>query len=375
MAIDNFIYLEVDGVQYSGFTGATVSLSMTTMCNTFSFTTTSVINNNFPIKVGQTCRIIINGETVLTGFIEGIAVDYDSSSNNITISGRDRTCDLVDSTIGQNIDFGSGILLEDVARKILKLLNMNDVKVINKYELDAFQKSEIVKSQVGQTGFNFLELYAQKRQVLTTTNGDGNIEFLRTSETPLKTILNSTKNISNAIILSANLTLDYTDRFHQYVLNCQFNPSSDDSDDFDLTPDSETHVAANYFDPAIRNTRLYNFISDSSYDKSMATERAKWESNVRISKSFIYNCVVQGFSAINDGFIWRPNQFVTVIDDLCNINSKLLISDVSYEQTLNGGSKTTLKLVDRDSFSIATLDAETFKKKRKTRNEANNLVI
>ena len=94
--------IQVNGIEYSNFNHAVATIRLDALSNTFNFGATSEKGNPLPFKGGEECAIIVSGEKVITGFIEIIDVDYDSGSHSISIQGRDKTADLIDSTIGFN---------------------------------------------------------------------------------------------------------------------------------------------------------------------------------------------------------------------------------------------------------------------------------
>lgn len=376
------ITLEVNGIPFTGFVDPiSASCSVENLCGTFSFTTTQpkgngfLGDNTFPIKKGDKCRVLINNISIVNGFVEEITVQYDAHNHTVSLEGRDKTCDIVDSTLDGKITFHAPLDLVSITKQVLDYLGINDIEVAANLEIKPFSQGEIISSEVGQTAFEFIEYYAKKRHVLMTTDGNGNILFTQSGTQQLQTVLaNSERILSKPIIKSASVNLSDTRKFYKYVAYAQTNSAGMQIvNDFNQLPvDQEVSMISKpAYDTDIKRTsRVYNFMSDTSHlDQQDLDTRAVWEANVRTANGFKYGVTVQGFIAPQDNLIWRPNQLVTVVDDLCNVNSVLLVSSVKYSYSMDSGSETSLELVNKDAFTTKILDKETKTKTEKTHKE------
>ena len=349
------IILEVNGTPYTGWTSVSVSDGMEQISGTFNFSTSILDTDLFPVDEGSTCRVLINNIAVITGFIESVDVDYDASSHNITVSGRDKTCDLIDSTISGNIELKTGITLKRIIEKTLSNLGITNIKVIdNVGDIRAFTTSELVSASINENAFNFIEKYARKRQVLLTSNGDGNIVMTRASEDLLDIkLLQQKKNKSNNI-LSGSFSTSTDKRFNSYIVKSQSNPSIDD---FSLG-DNVVNLKGTATDTGVRNTRQLVIIAENASNNNECKQRAIWEANLRRSRSKAYNISVQGYSLNESGSaIWEKNKLVQVVDEYADINKIMMISGINYSKSLDSGSIVTLSLVDKDAYTLqASLD-------------------
>ena len=91
------ITIETAGQEYRGFTEISVVNSLDTLSGQFSFLATTKNDDILPIKRDETCIIRVEGETVMTGFVEKINVKYSGDSHRLIIEGRDKTADVIDS--------------------------------------------------------------------------------------------------------------------------------------------------------------------------------------------------------------------------------------------------------------------------------------
>ncbi|MBK2125730.1 phage baseplate assembly protein, partial [Fangia hongkongensis] len=116
------IKLYINGQGYVGFTNINVKKTFLDLCGTYSASVPiTKVHENYPIKLGDKCRVEVNDSAFLTGYVEKISINQDSSTAMINISGRDKTCDLVDTTIDQSIisQFNGVIYFDDLCKKII----------------------------------------------------------------------------------------------------------------------------------------------------------------------------------------------------------------------------------------------------------------
>jgi prophage tail gpP-like protein len=367
--------LEINGKPCGSFTKASATISIEKLSGVFEFTATSSQNILFPINTNSKCRILINGTSVINGWVEKITVNYDTTAHDITINGRDKTCDLIDDCIGGNLVFNPPISLVDITKILLKSLNLSDIKVSSNVAIEPFSAGEIVAPELGMRGFDFIEQYARKRQVLITSDGSGNIVFTRSGNSILKTTLLSNPT-QYATILSASVDVDTTKRYNRYIMVTQANPSGAGGNTFsDLStqpePKKETYITNEAIDQDIRPSRIkYTHMETSTIDDGTVQNRALWELNLRRCEGFKYMAVVQGFNASKDKSIWLPNKLVNIVDEYCNVKGQYLISEVVFNYDLQNGSKTTLKLVDKDSFTVKNIKGKFRDKKKKSSKQA-----
>jgi prophage tail gpP-like protein len=362
------ITIEVNGVKYEGFLDVNVEQHFDTACSSFSFTSTSDKKLYSPVKVGDAVRICVKNIPLVTGYVDKITPKYTSDSHDISIEGRSKTADIVDSTVSGNIDLKAPISLKRIIERVISSLGITDIKVFITDKFKSFTDEDLnptqntgldepagqdVSAKVGENAFDFIEKYCRKRQVFFTTDGDGNIVIARASNEIIDLGLFNKVDGQNNNIKSASSTIDNSQRFYKYVLHSQSNTAEDMGEGFA----SSKGVA---YDKEIRKTRVYEMQADVASDMQTATDRAKWEANIRRARSFVYSCNVQGFFInAEETELWRPNILVKVVDDFEDINSELLVKSVKFSYSADGGNLTDLDLVTRDAFTLQAAEKQT----------------
>lgn len=351
------IFIEVNGKKYYGFKSCKITIDIECACRAFEFVTTSQGVVQTPIKQGDKVGIWINKNKKITGYVDMIDPEWDSEKHEILISGRSNTCDIVDSTVTDNIDIAAPISLVNIFYKVLKHLNITDIKVILNQSLKSFQDAElngkqdnefgeIVSAPIACNAFDFLEKFCKKRQVLFTCDGLGNIILARAGEERLPIALIHQVNGSNNNVLRAGAKYDNSKRFWKYIVHSQAN----NADSIDEGYESVTGIA---YDEEIRHSRILEIQAEVSNDIQTAKDRATWEANIRRARSFVYNATVSKFCIdAAETREWDVNYLVPVVDEYEDINSTLLIRKVVFIMNDNGDETTELELVTKDAMTL-----------------------
>jgi len=339
----------VNGVEYTNFENAETQRSVEALCGSFSFASSADENEAFPVKVGDTIQILVDEESQLNGFIEGLEISYSANDHTISVRGRNKLGDLVDSTVGEIKEFTGAVSLVDIAKTIISGIGFTDVEVINNAGVVSFDAFDITSAEVGQKAFEFLELYARKKQILVTNDGNGNLVLTRASTEVFPAVLTNKKAPNNTVnnILSSTVRIDNAQRYRTYINRSQLNPHNVDAG---VTPRNLVEQLGLAVDGAIRNTRTFEFNAEESLSSESAVDRAKWEATFRKAKSLSYTATVQGHSV--NGQIWTPNILVRVEDEFANLSTDLMIRTVRFRQSVDEGSTTMLEMTYKDAYTL-----------------------
>ena len=342
---NNNIYLKVDGVRYEGFTDIAVNSAMENFSSSFSFTTTvketkegKIIND---IKLGQKAKVFIDSILITTGFIEELDKEVSSSSHSKTASGRDVGGDIIDSDIIQksynqrNFQRLVNLVLKD---------NGFSIKVINKVGILNLEATETIKTEQGQSIFDFLDKYAKKLQVLLKIDKNGNLNIIREDNDVVKNMLINNYT-ADTNILASRLKLSTIDRFNLIEIYSQGNNKTHTK-----TGISQKGKAT---DPQIRATRRKILTIDTASESKSLKALAEWNIQVRKAKGSRYTCTTLGFYSSNNT-LWQPNTLVDIIDYDMEVKGTFLIQGVTFNQTLQG-SFTNLDIVEQGSFSVSKI--------------------
>lgn len=343
--------LQVNGKQYETFVSAQASSRLDALSATFAFSAASADATALQFDLGQACQVFVDGEQVLSGFIELINVGGSAREHSIDIQGRDKTGDLLDSSMDSLNDLKAPITLSSVCRRVIKHIGA-DIGVVDQTFPEAFQAAEDVLSvEPGDNAFAFLDRLARKRQVLLTHDFNGNLVISSTSaeDTEGRLIHRVGDPANNVLRYSASY--DSTGRFNRYKLHSQRNPlavalSGAKSSKSSIASPGSSDVT----DSDIRQSRQMILVSEAFSSGPEANRRALWERNMRRARGRTYSCTVPGYRH-QGGDLWTPNTRAFVDDEYVGIRAKMLVNSVSFNLSLDGMT-TDLTFVEPDAYRL-----------------------
>lgn len=344
--------------------------------------------DDFNIEINDVVNIDIDGERLMTGFVESFDCSATPTQRIFNIFGRDIVVDFTDSTL-PNVVFKTPFNIVDALKKLLfkcgfivksqnnkfistqtsqvgKIAIINDFGYIPNFtQEDALQYIKDVNSK----SFEFIRNLANQRGIIFGTNPFGDIVIQEIGNETSSTILQCIKNdnsSSNNIIESKVIT-NFQDRFHKYeyissssngeaikslFVKDGLNPSKSIANDLVVK-------RASVIDEEVRKNRIFTKYK-SGLTQSQCENLATWELNVRKARSKIFNYKVLGFRQnLSENLIvnplWKTNQLVYVYDESQYpiIDDEFLIKTIVYRQDNSVGTICELELVDKLAYSYS----------------------
>lgn len=328
--------LVVDGESYVNFSRVEVATQLNAMSRSFSVDFEMDDATTIPFSKGQKVKISIDDERILTGFIETITIKNKQKERSYTVSGHDKMIDVVQSNLDQFGEIGL-TTVAGACRRILKYLGI-DAKVIELTKPSPFDPDfEIISPEAEDTAFQFLARIAARRQVLLTSDGDGNMVITQGIGSRVNGFIinrrkpnNDRNNVETMDFVSSD-----ADRFGLYTTEFQQNPGASGGAH---TPEQTAGASVALRDEDIRPTRRRAIASVSVEDFATARARATWDANLKRAEGLSYKVKLGTFRDL-DGAIWRDNTAPKVQDEFAGINTRMLIKGVQY--ILDGEGETT----------------------------------
>jgi prophage tail gpP-like protein len=347
--VSEIISIYVNGKLYENFTYCEHFRALDKASGEFLFKASNTAGQSFPFKKGDQCEIYIDSNKKMTGYINSLGGTQDAEMHEIRIRGRDKIQDLIDDSIKSTVDFKSSTDLLSVFQKVMSVCNITGISVSYAVPFFArrFSKSELISAKIGDNAFEFIEKYTRMRQLLITSDNEGNIILTRAGTSKYDTILKCEINGKDNNVLKSDFEDNDANRFYEYIVVSQSNPLAQ------MFPENATGIKGkSAIDSNIRTSRIKVINTDITSDIQTNSDRAKWESNIRRTKGFQYNCRMRGFYLdAKKTVLIEPNNMIQVIDDKFGINAELLIKACRYIKSLDG-TFTDLELVNRDAFTL-----------------------
>jgi len=331
------INLFINGKIYDGWKSAEVKRSLKAASGAFSLSVTdrwSAQSEPWIIAPGDKAELKIADDLILTGYVDTVSADAQKDAVSISVAGRDKTADVIDCSIVSSSGQYANVTLKRLAEILCEPFG-----VTVKAPSSTGPAFDVFKIQQGETVFEALERAARKRGYLLTTDGTGQLEIARPGSSRSTTMLKQGENI-----LTMSSTFDFKNRFSQYIVKGQ-----DTNWKKELDPAFAYAVKATATDPSVKRYRPLVIQSEQLTNLSDAKTRANWEATTRAAKASKFNITLQGWRQ-GDGSLWRPNQLVLVDASRIGLNGELLIVDITYSLTSDGGSICVLSLERKDAY-------------------------
>lgn len=330
--------LNIDGQLYGGWQSIRVQRSIERVTGTFSLSVTerwSGQDTPRPIHPGDACEVLIDGEAIITGYVDDVDVSYDGTNHTVTVAGRDKTADIVDCSAPVT---GSSLVGQTLLTAAQRLCAPFGVKV--RAEVDVGGRFTVLRTNPGDSVFAALDAGARVRAVIMVADGQGNLVITRASSERLPTALQLGANV-----LSCSGSFSHKDRFSEYrVLGQQ------EAQDQELFGETAFHLTGTAKDALVLRHRPLVVTAIDLNGNATAQQRAEWERNVRYGRSQRLQYTVQGWHYA-PGQLWPINRLVPVRDRFLGLDVDRLITEASY--TLDdGGLRTELVLMPREAFDM-----------------------
>jgi len=345
------ITLEVGGETYTGWVGATVTRSHTSLANEFSFVA-SAVGGVPPFKRGDRVDAYVDRERILSGFVERVSGSDDDNRHTVTYSGRDRTADLIDSqldTLG-DIRAGGNLTLKSIIERVITHLGLT-LYVYDNFNPPPFNEAEdIVTPEVGMGALELVLKYAAKRQAVLSSTPAGNVRITSSTASDSGAAVQRIAGSPSNNILSQTWDLDDSQRFSRYVRRGQ-----PDVRALNLTggssPEGTTSQAGGVTDGGVRAGRQSVGVPGQGYSSAELKQLALWARQLAEAKATRFNCVVRGHSN-SAGAVWDTNTLVQVNSDVADITRKMLLDNVVFSEGEGGETATALSFVERNVYDI-----------------------
>lgn len=332
------IGLTVNGNMYTGWTSARVTRGIESVSGGFDLSVSERWQAGaapWPIYEEDECSISVNGQTVLTGFVDKRSLGYGPEEHSFSVTGRDKTGALVDCSVFDKkwefLDTPTLVLVKRLAEPFGVLVSLQS-------GLTLPSPPSKVSVDPGDTAFDAIERSCRKAGVLAISDGRGGLLLMRPGASRTTTALVEGQNI-----LAASAEFDASSRFRRYVILGQH------AGDEKWTGEPLTSIKGEATDSGVRRTtRVLVVRPEGNVTIAQAKMRAQWEATVRAARADAVSVTVQGWTQA-DGSIWPINALVHVESARIGVSGDLLISQAEYSAG-ESGTTTRLTLRRPDAF-------------------------
>jgi prophage tail gpP-like protein len=377
------IQLRVGGKVYEKWTSASVTRDLKDFSGSFSFTLRDTQRSLktfeyasggsvMDFRPGLAVDVLLEGTLILKGYIDNVSPSINEGQAQVSISGRDKTGDLVDSAaLTDGPSEFRNVKLEDAAKQIAKPFGL-DVRS----EIDTGEPFTRYGLDLAETAFSAIEKGARSRHALVLSDGVGGLVITRTGSKRAPADITLPGNV----VSSSGQYSDERRHSKTYVRGqgekagkarsgsaaldntaAPLDPADRQAGDGSATENERKGTAATgvAIDDEITRYRPAVHLAGSKADTTSAQDEADFRMRTARGQSEEVTETVKGFSV--NGQLWRVNEIAYVSDAFQHIERDMLIVRVSNRSD-ESGNFTELTLSSPEAF-----DAEPVGKRRKNR--------
>ncbi|MFV1975496.1 MAG: phage baseplate assembly protein [Candidatus Scalindua sp.] len=377
------IVLQVDNYEYTGWTEALITKSLTSIAGTFSFTVTDKFPTkpeNWDIKMGDPCTVFYkeknrDNQVMITGYIEDMHNKYTKEHHEFTIKGRDKTGDLVDCSFIESVNSWKEQTILFVISALCLPFNIS--VVAHESVEDVVNNKITFKVDEGSTVLEMISKICRSVAILPVSYGDGNLTLTRApivggqviNPWTISNVITNDAIESGVNVLTGALLQSNKERYSHYWVKAQTSGMPPwiteliENMDFAAMSSSEGEKgrqdSSNYGfeldtpiveDKLIQRYRPVVILSDIPTSDGGCRKRAYWEMRVRAGQSRVLSYSVQDWVQSN-GILWPLNALARIKDRQFGIDNQLLISELTFVVN-RGGTKTMMTLLDPTTFEL-----------------------
>lgn len=334
--------LTVNGQEYGGWKSARVTRGIEAIAGGFELEATdrwAERSEPWPIGEGDVCKLAIDKTTLITGYVGKRHLSYDAESHSFSVSGRDKTGDLVDCSANLGKWEFKGIDVLTLAKRVCDPFGIS-VSIQPGLTLAKVAKLSI---DPGDTGFEVIERVCRIAGLLPISDGSGGLLLTRAAGDGDARA--NTELIEGGNILSASADYDSTGRFHRYVVLGQHQGTDE------LSGAKAASIKGEATDANVTRTARELIIRpEGNVTPAQAKTRAQWEAIVRAARGDAVTITVQGWT-MGNGELWPVNALVKVKSPRIGVNGYMLITQATYSLDDSAGTTTQLSLKRQGAFT------------------------
>lgn len=348
--------LSIGRNRFEGWTSVSVTHSIEQAASSFDLSLTdrwSVNQQPRQIRGGDACSLALLGQPLINGYIDAPRPGYDAQARRLSVSGRAKTCDLIDCSAPME---GGQYKNQSLAQLANAFCAPFGIEVVNTVADANTSLGGNWQLEPGETGFESLERAARFCRCLLTCDPAGRLVITRAGTQVLPIHLRHGEQI-----VEADGDFDQRDRFSEYVVKGDTASGGADWDSQD--GEAVTQSVGRATDDGVRRYRPMVLVGEDNLDNHKAGLRANWEMRRRRARSEKISITVRDWNMEGSSQLWPINYQVRVTDPWLGLDSRLLlITAVNFTRN-DQGTRTKLSLMPREGFEVEPMSPKPAKKK------------
>lgn len=337
----DLLELEVRGDRFTAWEEVEFTRSIDAISGSFRVIVSPTPRSVWPIRAGDDVKVIVGEEVLLNGFVDSfVGTSTKEGGRRITVSGRDRTADLVDCSATNEPNLWINQRLEQIVADIAKPFGVGVDA-----QRSGGERFLVFKLNPGESAWTSIDRAARLRSTLVFSDGRGDLVLALPGvgdPAAVDLVESAEGNVLRSVVTQRN-----QGRFSEYRVVGQ-KQGTDQG-----WGRSAAGVEGRALDSEITRFRPIVIVAEGQVDIEQAIARAEWEAITRAARGANLEVVVQGWREKPGGVLWAVNKLVYVNLTSWQIRKSLLIQAVKFTRTRAAGQLCTLSLVRSDAYTTA----------------------
>lgn len=332
----NDVTLRANGYALAGWESVSIRRSVDEACSSFGVSVSQryAVGNPIPLRNGDAVEVYIGADKVITGWVDVVEPSIAATAHSIAVSGRSKTCDLVDCSAVDLPLRWRRRKIEQIAQALAEPFGLQVVVVGSTGP--ALPRFAV---EHGETCYAALDRAINDRFLLVTDDPEGNLVIASFGSFPAAT----TQIVEGMNMLSGKSRADSSAIYSDIRVKGQ--RVGNDQDYGALVSD----VTGQALDMESRRYRPLAINMSGPATPALAKSRAVWEVKTRMAKSLQTSVEVQGWRQ-RDGRLWTVGEMVAVRSDSLGMDGQMLIVSADYKLDAQG-TRTALELAIPEAYT------------------------
>jgi len=342
------IQLEVNGRLFDGWKSLNITEAMEQLSGKFDFSLYDKEDtaSRF-IRAGSACRLyIVDGLTgarinVLKGYVDKTKQKLSGKSSEMSISGRDRTGDVVDCSAVHRSNTWLNARFSTICKDLVAPYGL----LVDKVDLLEDNRIERFTLQNGESSFSAIERLCMDQGVLPDHTIDGDLKLTYTAPESKRAAEDLEAGVN---ILEVEKEDKWNQRYSNYVVKGQGTNKGR------AWTGKNTRLFASAEDLSITRNRPFLFMSENRATADNLVRRVAWEAQVRAGRGTTYKVKVKDwFQKDRNGTNVRPwsiNERVYLTVTRWDVFNQLLITGVNRKLDESSSRVTVLTLKHPETY-------------------------
>lgn len=334
MPSEEIVTVNCGGLSFRGWRSVSISASIKDAARAFRLDVAAELGaaETFRVfKAGAEVEILFNGDVVLKGYVDRYQPRISEKDAMITISGRSKSADLIDSATEKPKGRFDEKDLKDIATELAAKHDV-EVTVTAGVELEPVPFYQLTP---GETPFRAIERLARSQGLAVMGTATGGIELAA----------GGSKRHAGGIVQGQNLKVgeadhNWSNRHSKYIVKGQ-RASGSNAENLEIEAVTK--------DDAVNRYRPTVIVVEEDTDRKRAKKRAESRRNRAAGEALRASVTLQGFRD-DDGAVWEPNRLIWMESDFLQIQQDMLVETLTFSQDERSGSLTKIGLVDPKAY-------------------------